>query len=187
MVGKNNHNGENWPYHLYEGNKPELQGSYVPCSENPCGKHGGSEVYATSPDAACAKAHKNDSFGMSATNANTDNSTNDKQMLTTLDIHTNETVAVQPVAVYGSDTYDTLLIVDARTGNGIWMGANPSQWLINLGRGDSHSDAERVEDIYGEDEDEWDATADSRLAAYGFRLGEYHDTDDGGYYDLLRI
>lgn len=80
MVGKNNHEGENWPYHLYEGSKPELQGSYVPCATNPCSEHGGSEVYATSPDAACAKAHKNDSFGMSATNAtnaSTDNSSTD--------------------------------------------------------------------------------------------------------------
>jgi len=107
-----------------------------------------------------------------------------KEMFTALDIHTNETVAVQPVAVYGSDTYDTLLIVDARTGNGIWMGANPSQWLINLGRGDSHSDAERVEDIYGEDEDEWEATADSRLAAYGFRLGEF-DEKAGDRWELV--
>ena len=49
MAGKNNHNGENWPYHLYEGSKPELQGSYVPCATNPCSEHGGSEVYATSP------------------------------------------------------------------------------------------------------------------------------------------
>lgn len=77
MTGKNNHNGENWPYHLYEGSKPELQGSYVPCATNPCSEHGGSEVYATSPDAAYAKAHKNDSFGMNATNASTDNSSTD--------------------------------------------------------------------------------------------------------------
>jgi len=101
----------------------------------------------------------------------------EKGMLTALDIHTNETVAVQPVAVIGSDAYDTLLIVDARTGNGIWMGANPSQWFINLGRGDSYSDAERVEDIYGMDEDEWEATADMRLAAYGFRLSEFDGED----------
>lgn len=94
-------------------------------------------------------------------------------MFTALDIHTNETVTVQPVAVIGSDAYDTLLIVDARTGNGIWMGENPSQWFINLGRADSYSDAERVEDIYGYDEDEWEATADSRLTAYGFRLDEF--------------
>lgn len=98
-------------------------------------------------------------------------------MFTALDIHTNETVAVQPVAVYGSDAYDTLLIIDARTGNGIWMGENTSQWLIDLGRADSHSDAERVEDIYGEDEDEWEATADRRLAAYGFRLGDLDGED----------
>lgn len=98
-------------------------------------------------------------------------------MFTALDIHINETVAVQPVAIYGSDEYDTLLIVDSRTGNGIWMEANPSQWFINLGRADSYSDAEQVKDIYGEDEDEWEATADSRLTAYGFRLGAFDGED----------
>ena len=101
----------------------------------------------------------------------------EKKMFTALDIHTNETVSVQPVAVIGSDAYDTLLITDARTGNGIWMGANPSQWFINLGRSDSYSDAERVEDIYGEDDDEWEATADRRLADYGFRLSEFDGED----------
>lgn len=100
-----------------------------------------------------------------------------KEMFTALDIHTNETVTIQPVAVIGSDAYDTLLIADANTGNGIWMGATPSQWFINLGRSDSYSDAERVKDIYGEDDDEWEATADRRLAAYGFRLGEFDGED----------
>ena len=47
-------------------------------------------------------------------------------MFTALDINTNETVTVQPIAVYGSDAFDTLLIVDAITGNGIWMGADSS-------------------------------------------------------------
>lgn len=40
-------------------------------------------------------------------------------MFTALDINTNETVTVQPIAVYGNDAFDTLLIVDAITGNGI--------------------------------------------------------------------
>lgn len=105
-------------------------------------------------------------------------------MFTALDINTNETVTVQPIAVYGSDAFDTLLIVDAITGNGIWMGTDPSQWLINLGRADSYSDAERVEDVYGDDEDEWEATADRRLAAYGFRLGEF-DEAAGDRWELV--
>lgn len=105
-------------------------------------------------------------------------------MFTALDIHTNETVAVQPVAVYGSDAYDTLFIIDSNTGNGIWMGANPSQWLINLGRADSYSDSERVEDIYGLDEDEWEAAADRRLTVYGFRLGAF-DEEAGDRWELV--
>lgn len=106
------------------------------------------------------------------------------EMFTALDINTNETVTVQPIAVYGSDAFDTLLIVDAITGNGIWMGADSSQWLINLGRADSYSDAERVEDVYGDDEDEWEATADRRLATYGFRLGEF-DEEAGDRWELV--
>ena len=60
------HDGENWPYHLYEGSKSELQGSYVPCATNPCSMHGGSEVYASSPEDAYTKAHKNDTWGFTA-------------------------------------------------------------------------------------------------------------------------
>lgn len=61
-----NHTGENWPYHPYEGSKPELQGSYVPCATNPCTLHGGSEVYATSSEEAYTKAHQNDTWGFTA-------------------------------------------------------------------------------------------------------------------------
>lgn len=60
------HNGENWPYHPYEGSKPELKGSYVPCATNPCSVHGGSDVYATSPEDALSKAHANDNFGFTS-------------------------------------------------------------------------------------------------------------------------
>lgn len=44
MSKTNSHNGENWPYHPYEGANPKLQGSYVPCATNPCTLHGGSDV-----------------------------------------------------------------------------------------------------------------------------------------------
>ena len=81
MSKTNNHDGENWPYHPYEGSKPELQGSYVPCATNPCSMHGSSDVMATSSEDAYTKAHQNDSFGMSAsstTTNNNDNSDNNK-------------------------------------------------------------------------------------------------------------
>lgn len=59
----NTSKNKNWPYHPYEGNKPELQGSYVPCANNPCSEHGGSEVYAASAEEAYSIAHKNDTWG----------------------------------------------------------------------------------------------------------------------------
>ena len=75
----NNHTGENWPYHPYEGSKPELQGSYVPCATNPCTLHGGSEIYATSPEDAYTKAHQNDTWGFTAqSHAQSNKVNNDK-------------------------------------------------------------------------------------------------------------
>ena len=59
----NTSKNKNWPYHQYEGSKPELQGSYVPCATNPCSEHGGSEVYAASAEEAYSIAHKNDTWG----------------------------------------------------------------------------------------------------------------------------
>ena len=59
----NTSKNKNWPYHQYEGSKPELQGSYVPCANNPCSEHGGSEVYAASAEEAYSIAHKNDTWG----------------------------------------------------------------------------------------------------------------------------
>lgn len=62
----NTSKNKNWPYHLYEGSKQELQGSYVPCANNPCAEHGGSEVYATSAEEAYTKAHQNDTWGFTS-------------------------------------------------------------------------------------------------------------------------
>lgn len=41
-----NHNGESWPYHQSKN------GEMVPCKSNPCSLHGGSDVYASSPEDA---------------------------------------------------------------------------------------------------------------------------------------
>lgn len=41
--------------------------------------------------------------------------------------------------------------------------------------------------IAGNSKQEWEACANDHLEYIGVRLGEYHDTDNGGYYDLLRI
>lgn len=56
----NNKNGGDWPYH------EDPNGNMRPCASNPCKLHGGSDVYASSPDEAYAIKHANDSFGFSA-------------------------------------------------------------------------------------------------------------------------
>ena len=77
MSKTNSHNGENWPYHPYEGANPKLQGSYVPCATNPCTLHGGSDVMGTSPENAYENAHKNDSWGFTSSTASDNNNSND--------------------------------------------------------------------------------------------------------------
>ena len=37
------------------------------------------------------------------------------------------------------------------------------------------------------EKNEWEAYANEFLEEFGAMLGEYHDTDNGGYYDLRRI
>ena len=43
-------------------------------------------------------------------------------MTTAIDINTNKIITVKPIAICQSDACDTLLIADANTGKGIWMG-----------------------------------------------------------------
>ena len=50
-------NNTSWPYHLYTGNDPKKQGSYVKCKNNPCVIHGGTDIIATSPEDAYEKAY----------------------------------------------------------------------------------------------------------------------------------
>lgn len=47
-----------WPYHKYEGNVSSKQGTMVPCKSNPCKIHGGTDVYASSPEEAYEKANQ---------------------------------------------------------------------------------------------------------------------------------
>lgn len=45
-------------------------------------------------------------------------------------------------------------------------------------------DAEKIEGVYGEDEDEWEAN--KLLADYGFKLGVF-DEEAGDRYDLVEV
>lgn len=59
MVKK--HKG-NWPYH------ETRSGNWAPCANNPCRRHSGGDIMATSPEDAYAKAHANDApAGLSST------------------------------------------------------------------------------------------------------------------------
>ena len=104
-------------------------------------------------------------------------------MLTALDIHTNETVAIQPIVIAQSDAWDVLLLADANTGKGIWMGYD-LDWQIDPEYGDLDTDADKIEDVYGADEDEWEAAANAKLAEYGLKLGAF-DEKAGDRYELV--
>lgn len=101
-------------------------------------------------------------------------------MTTAIDINTGKIVTVKPIAIYGSDAFDTLLIADATTGKGMWMGFD-ARWYIDMEYGDLIHTAERIEGIYGSYETEWDAAANRKLADYGFRLGAFDEEAEDRY------
>lgn len=96
-------------------------------------------------------------------------------------IDTNKTITVKPIAICQSDACDTLLIADANTGKGICMGYD-LDWQIDPENGDL--DAEKIEGVYGEDEEEWEAAANKLLADYGFKLWVF-DEEAGDRYELV--
>lgn len=84
-------------------------------------------------------------------------------MTTAIDINTNETIDIKPIVIEQSDACDVLLLADANTGKGIWMGYD-LEWQIDPEYGDLDTDADKIEDVYG---------AGVELADYAqYRLGE---------------
>lgn len=76
-------------------------------------------------------------------------------MTTATDINTGKIIAVKPIAICQSDACDTLLIADANTGKGIMTsidGLTPECGNLNY-------DAEKIEGVYGGNEEEWEAAA----------------------------
>lgn len=97
-------------------------------------------------------------------------------MTTAIDINTNKTITVKPIAICRSDAF----IADANTGKGICMGYD-LDWRIDPENGDLGHDAEKIEGVYGEDEEEWQ---NKPLADYGFKLGVF-DEEAGDSYELV--
>lgn len=106
-------------------------------------------------------------------------------MTTAIDLNTNEVIDVQPTAVYASSAYDTLLIVDGNTGNPLAYSDITREWYTDSAYdGDAAHSAERVEGVYGADEEEWQAAANELLAGYGLKLGAF-DEKAGDRYELV--
>lgn len=98
-------------------------------------------------------------------------------------IKTAEGVTVEPIAIKPSDSLDTLFIVDARTGKGIKLGED-FRWHNDLEGNDLSRTAEKVLGIYGATVEEWEAAANVKLAAFGFKLGVF-DKEAGDRWELV--
>jgi hypothetical protein len=107
------------------------------------------------------------------------------ELFVATDVATGERVTVKPVAVCAGYSYDVLLILDAVTGKGMWYDFD-GRWYIDSESECVHCCAERVEGVFGEDEDEWEACANDFLADYGFRLGAF-DEVLGDRYELVEV
>lgn len=113
----------------------------------------------------------------------TEAGTRKTKMTTAIDINTNETISIKPIVIAQSDAWDVLLLADANTGKGIWMGYD-LDWQIDPEDGDLDHDADKIEGVYGADEDEWEAAANAKLAEYGLKLGDF-DEKTGDRYELV--
>ncbi|WAX06289.1 hypothetical protein BD811P1_00001 [Bifidobacterium phage BD811P1] len=87
------------------------------------------------------------------------------------------------MAVFGYGDFSTVFITDA-DGRGLWLDCD-LEWRVDAEEGDV-DDAERIEGIFGADEDEWEASANEKLADYGFRLGGL-DKEHGDRYFLIAL
>ena len=106
-------------------------------------------------------------------------------MITAIDFDTNERITVQPVAVYESSAYDTLLIINGNTGKPLVYSDITREWYTDSAYdGELTHAAERVEGVYGADEEEWEAAANEKLAEYGLKLGAF-DEEAGDRYTLI--
>lgn len=103
--------------------------------------------------------------------------------ITVKDYDTYEEVIVTPMAVFGYGDFSTIFITDANY-RGLWLNGD-LDWLIDIKEGDI-DDAERIEGIFGADEDEWEASANKKLADHGFRLGDL-DKEHGDRYFLVAL
>ena len=88
--------------------------------------------------------------------------------ITAFDTNTNEGISVMPIAIKPSDSWDSLLIVDAKTQQGIRRDSD-LRWCIDLEGDDPTRAAE--EGIDGATVEEWEDVANVKLAEFGFRLG----------------
>lgn len=87
------------------------------------------------------------------------------------------------MAVFGYGDFSTIFITDANY-RGLWLNGD-LDWLIDLKEGDI-DDAERIEGIFGADEEEWETSTNEKLSDYGFRLGEL-DKEHGDRYFLVTL
>ena len=92
---------------------------------------------------------------------------------------------MRPVAVCAGYSCDVLLILDAVSGKGMWRDFD-GRWYVDSESECVHCCAERVEDVFGEDEGEWRVSADEGLADYGFRLGVF-DGVLGDWFELVEV
>lgn len=79
-------------------------------------------------------------------------------------------LVVHPVAVVADSSRSVLFIVDSISGKGMWLEVDGC-WYLDTESECVGDVAERIEGVFGEDEEEWRAVADEKLAEYGFRLG----------------
>lgn len=87
---------------------------------------------------------------------------------------TGDDMTVNLVGVMNSSDLSCLSIYDSNTGSPVYYYPDFGKWQWHVSLAEKESDvAEQVNNIYGEDEAEYEAAADKQLEPYGLKLGDY--------------
>lgn len=96
---------------------------------------------------------------------------------------TGEEVTVNPMVAFECDNAITFYFVDEND-RALWLD-NDGHWVVDSDR-TNYDYAERIDGIFGADDEEVEDSVNDVLATYGFRLGDF-DEEHGDRYFLVAL
>ena len=97
-------------------------------------------------------------------------------MTTAIDTTTNTTTTIHPATIYTDGDYSAFALYDLATRKPIYWN-QVKGWMLDTDEDATPEDGEEFTDIYGADEKEWEAAANTKLSTFNLRLGDHLGDD----------